>query len=51
MPQLPKKYVWYPNTKIESPVKTRKAESPAPKTVSSYFRYKTVMVRNDPMTP
>lgn len=48
---LPKKYVWYPNAKIESPVKTRKAESPVPKSISSYFRYQSVKVRNDPMTP
>jgi hypothetical protein len=48
---LPKKYNWYPNLKIESPVKTRKAESPAPKTVKSFFKFSTVIVRNDPMTP
>lgn len=52
MPQeLPKKYVWYPNTKLTSPVKTSKAVSPVPKTVSSYFRHKSVLIRNDPMTP
>lgn len=50
-PDLPKKYVWYPNTKLVSPVKTSKAVSPVPKTVSSYFRHKSVLIRNDPMTP
>lgn len=41
-PILPKKYVWYPNMQIESPVKTKNhvTDSPGPKTVSSYFRYK-----------
>lgn len=48
---LPKKYDWYPNLKLDSPMKTRKAESPAPKTIKSYFKHSTVVVRNDPMTP
>jgi hypothetical protein len=48
---LPKKYDWYPNLKLDSPMKTRKAESPAPKTIKSYFKHSTVIVRNDPMTP
>lgn len=48
---LPKKYVWYPNGKIESPMKQKFAESPVPKSISSYFKFKSVNVRNDPMTP
>jgi len=48
---LPKKYVWYPNMKIESPTKNKFAESPVPKSISSYFKHKSVNVRNDPMTP
>lgn len=37
---------------IDSPVQARKGESPLPKVaVSSYLRYKTVKIRQDPMTP
>lgn len=49
---LPKKYGWYPNTQLGSPMKSaREAASPVPKSISSYFRHQSVKVRNDPMTP
>lgn len=48
---LPKKYNWYPNLRLESPMKSKLAESPAPKTIKSFFKHSTVIVRNDPMTP
>jgi len=49
---LPKKYTWYPNCKIESPLKQGLiAESPKPKSISSYSRHSSVRVRNDPITP
>jgi len=50
---LPKKYTWYPNKKIESPLKQDRllAESPQPKSISSYGKHGQVKVRNDPTTP
>lgn len=49
---LPKKYWWYPNNKIESPIKQGVLDvTPKPKSVSSYAKHSSVMIRNDPITP
>lgn len=48
---VPRKYDWYPNNKIESPMKQMIAESPKPKSISSYGKHSGVVVRNDPITP
>jgi hypothetical protein len=49
---MQKKYDWYPNNSILSPMKPNiQAESPAPKSIKSFYKHSSVIVRNDPMTP
>lgn len=50
---LPDRYTWYPNPRIESPMKLLKCGSitPPPKSISSYARHKGKSVRKDPTTP
>lgn len=48
---LPKKYSWYPNMQIESPMNRLVVESPKPKCISSFAKHNSIIVRNDPTTP
>lgn len=49
---IPKRYNWYPNASLDSPLnKGLKAESPQPKTISSYGKHNLINVRKNPLTP
>jgi len=52
MTPINKKYSWYPNYQLTSPMKTgMQDESPAPKSIKSYHKHSSIQVRNDPTTP